>query len=146
MSHIQYDLEFKDLEGKSQVVSDEVTFATKKANERSYRLPLPRREFKVNKGREILVASVPKLTSADLAAGRAVPMVMGIPKIKNIKSWKFEITGPDKKLVRRFEGTSDIPENIYWDGRDERRASCRKCGKVHIFLLGDGWKQQGLQW
>jgi len=115
---IQYDLEFKDANGESKVVSDKVRFAMGRAEEASYHLPVPVKDFKVNRGKELLVASIPNLTAANGAQAGAAPFVMAIPA-NSIKSWKFEVTDPMGRTVRTFKGDSDVPENIFWDGRDE---------------------------
>ncbi len=56
---ISFDIEVKDNAGQSKVISDNVRFAMGKAEEKTYRLPLPVREFKVNRGKEILIAASP---------------------------------------------------------------------------------------
>lgn len=115
---IQYDLEFKDASGQNKVVSDQVRFAMGRAEEKSYRIPVPVKEFKVNRGHEILVASIPNLTTANVAQARSAPFVMPVASGK-IKQWKFEVSDPRGKLVKTFKGDSELPENIFWDGRDE---------------------------
>jgi outer membrane protein OmpA-like peptidoglycan-associated protein len=116
---IKYDLEFKDSRGQSKVVSDKVLFAIGKANEDSYRLPLPLKEFRVNHGREVLVASLPNLTSTEAGSAKAAPFIMPVPgAVGQIHSWRFDITA-NGKIVRTFQGKSDLPDNLFWDGLDE---------------------------
>src|SRR4029077_17454916 len=78
VQNIQYDLEFKDASGQSKVVSDQVRFAMGRAEEQSYKIPVPVKEFSANKGHEILVASIPNLTAANVAQARSAPFVMPI--------------------------------------------------------------------
>jgi outer membrane protein OmpA-like peptidoglycan-associated protein len=115
---IQYDLEFKDASGQSKVVSDKVRFAMGRAEEQAYKVPVPVKDFKVNKGHEILVASIPNLTAANVAQARSAPFVMPVLS-ESVKHWKFEVTDPRGRLVKTFQGDSDVPENIFWDGHDE---------------------------
>jgi outer membrane protein OmpA-like peptidoglycan-associated protein len=115
---IKYDLEFKDASDRQTVVSDQVRFALGKAEDKSYRLPLPIREFKVNRGREVLVAALPNLVSVDSGNAQSAPFVMPVPQAGRVRSWRFDITGVDGKVVRSFRGSSELPENIFWDGLD----------------------------
>jgi outer membrane protein OmpA-like peptidoglycan-associated protein len=116
---IKYDLEFKDSRGQSRVVSDQVRFAMDKAEKDVYKLPLPLKEFKVNKGREILVASLPSLTSTESGAAQGAPFVMPVPGGNgSVRSWRFEILAAGK-VVRSFAGKSELPDNLFWDGLDE---------------------------
>ncbi len=116
---IKYDLEFKDSRGQQAVVSDQVRFAMGKAEDDAYRLPLPLKEFKVNKGREVLVAALPNLTSVESGSAKAAPFVMPVPDAGRVRSWRFDITDAGGKVVRTFRGASELPENIFWDGLDE---------------------------
>ena len=80
---------------------------------------MPLKEFKVNRGREILVASLPNLTSVESGAAKAAPFVMPVPgSAGGIKAWRFEIQS-EGKTVRSFEGKSELPDNIFWDGLNE---------------------------
>jgi outer membrane protein OmpA-like peptidoglycan-associated protein len=114
---IKYDLEFKDAGGQAKVVSDQVRFAMGKAEEQTYKLPLPLKDFKVNKGHEILVASLPNLTSTEGGQAKAAPFVMPVPE-GGIQSWRFDISDAHGQVVRTFSGRSAAPENIFWDGLD----------------------------
>ncbi len=116
---VQYDFEFKDAAGQQKVISDSVRFHMGKAEERTYKLPIPIKEFKVNRGREILVASLPNLTASTVRDARGAPFVLPIPEGSLVRKWKFEVTAPDGRLVKTFKGDSELPENIYWDGSDE---------------------------
>lgn len=131
---IRYDLEFKDAGGRQAVVSDQVRFALGKAEERSYTLPLPLREFRVNKGNEILVAPLPGLTSADAASARNAPFVMPVPQAGQVRLWRFEITDASGRVVRTYRGSSELPENIFWDGRDEAGAAVPEPEKARFKL------------
>jgi outer membrane protein OmpA-like peptidoglycan-associated protein len=119
---IQYDLEFKDASGQQKVLSDQVRFAMGKVTEQSYHLPVPAKEFKVNRGHEVLVASLPNLTAANISQARSAPFVMPIAA-GAIRSWKFEVTDPRGRLVRTFKGDAQVPDTIFWDGRDENGAA-----------------------
>ncbi len=44
---------------------------------------------------------------------------MSIPRAEGVRSWRFEITGPDGRVVRTYKGASELPENIFWDGMDD---------------------------
>jgi outer membrane protein OmpA-like peptidoglycan-associated protein len=116
---IKYDLEFKDSRGQQAVVSDQVRFAMNKAEEGSYKLPLPLKEFKVNRGHEVLVAALPNLVSVESGSAKAAPFVMPVPQAGDVRGWRFDITDGNGRVVRSFRGTSGLPENIFWDGLDE---------------------------
>ena len=137
---INYDLEFKDSRGQSSVVSDKVRFAMDKADEQVYKLPLPIKDFKVNRGREVLVASLPNLTSTESGAAKAAPFVMPVPQNGEVRSWRFEITSKNGTLVRTYKGKAELPENIFWDGLDENGTPVKDPEKAHFkfAVLGQG--------
>ena len=120
---IAYEIEFKDAAGQTRVMQDQMRVAlgerVAQAAEESYRLPLPTRDFKVNRGREILVAAIPNLTSSRASEAKPLPFVMTVPEAKEIKRWRFEIVSPEGKMVRRYSGQSAPPDNIFWDGKDQ---------------------------
>lgn len=129
---IKYDLEFKDAKGHQGVMSDQVRFAMGQAEDKSYKLPLPLKEFKVNKGREVLVAALPNLMSVDSKSAQNAPFVMPVPQAGQVRSWRFDITDADGKVVRTFRGSSDLPENIFWDGLDENGLAVPKPEKARF--------------
>jgi outer membrane protein OmpA-like peptidoglycan-associated protein len=140
---IKYDLEFKDSRGQTKVVSDKVLFAMGKAEADSYHLPLPLKEFKVNKGREVLVASLPNLTSTDSGPAKSAPFVMPVPGAAgDVRSWRFDITA-NGKVVRSFSGKSDLPDNLFWDGLDETGAPVKNPEKArfNFVVVDDGGKE-----
>lgn len=114
---IKYDLEFRDAGGQSKVVSDQVRFTMGQAEVQSYKLPLPLKDFKVNKGHEILVASLPNLTSTRGARARSAPFVMPVPE-RRVQAWRLDIDAPNGSVLRSFSGKAGAPENIFWDGMD----------------------------
>lgn len=116
---IKYDLEIKDTQDHATVVSDQVRFAMGQAQQETYHLPLPIREFKVNKGNEILVAALPDLTSAQPGFAGAAPFVMPVPKAGEIRSWRLDILDRQGRVLRSFKGESGPPDNIFWDGMDD---------------------------
>jgi outer membrane protein OmpA-like peptidoglycan-associated protein len=140
---IKYDLEFKDSRGQSKVVSDQVHFAVGKAEEDSYRLPLPLKEFKVNRGHEILVASLPNLTSTQAGSAKAAPFVMPVPgTVGDVRSWRFDISAGGK-VVRTFKGKSDLPDNLFWDGLDESGAPVKdpEKAKFNFSVVDEGGEE-----
>ena len=141
---IKYDLEFKDSRGQSKVVSDKVSFAMGKADEQSYHLPLPLKEFKVNRGHEVLVASLPNLTSTLAGSAKAAPFVMPIPgTVGDVRSWRFDISAGGK-IVRSFHGKSDLPDNLFWDGLDEAGSPVKDPEKArfNFVVTDDGGKEK----
>jgi outer membrane protein OmpA-like peptidoglycan-associated protein len=116
---IKYDLEIKDNQDHATVVSDQVRFAMGQVQQEAYHLPLPIREFKVNKGNEILVAALPDLTSAQPGYAGAAPFVMPVPKAGDIRSWRLDIMDRQGRVLRSFKGGPGVPENIFWDGMDD---------------------------
>jgi outer membrane protein OmpA-like peptidoglycan-associated protein len=141
---IKYDLEFKDSRGQSKVVSDKVLFAMGKAETDSYHLPLPLKEFKVNRGREVLVASLPNLTSTESGSAKAAPFVMPIPgAVGDVRSWRFDITA-NGKVVRSFAGKSDLPDNLFWDGLDEAGTPVKEPEKArfNFVVVDEGGKER----
>lgn len=140
---IKYDLEFKDNQGRATVVSDQVRFAMGQALEQSYRLPLPLREFKVNSGQEVLVASLPSLLSADTKAAKGAPFVMRVPRAGQVRSWRFEIFDTEGRSVRSFRGIGAPPDNIFWDGLDESGVAVPKSEQAtfKLWVLGSEGEQ-----
>jgi outer membrane protein OmpA-like peptidoglycan-associated protein len=128
---IKYDLEFKDAGGQAKVVSEQVRFKMGQAEETAYKLPLPLKDFKVNKGREILVASLPNLTSTEGNAAKGAPFVMPVPE-GGVTGWRFDITDAKGQLVRSFSGKSGAPENIFWDGLDSNGVAVRDPEKARF--------------
>jgi outer membrane protein OmpA-like peptidoglycan-associated protein len=53
-----------------------------------------------------------------VAQAKSAPFVMPV-LAANVSRWKFEVTDPRGRLVKTFKGDTDLPENIFWDGRDE---------------------------
>ena len=143
VSAIKYDLEFKDSKDQATVVSDQVRFAMGKAEEASYRLPLPIKEFKVNRGQEILVAALPNLTSAQSGLAGAAPFVMPVPKAGELRSWRFDITDVRGRVVRTFKGSTAVPENIFWDGLDDNGFLVRQPekAKFKFSVIGSGGEE-----
>jgi outer membrane protein OmpA-like peptidoglycan-associated protein len=116
---ISYDLEFKDASGQSKVMSEKLRFSTESNPANSYHMPLPVKEFKVNRGREILVASLPSLTSANMHEASSAPFVMPAPE-GGVRNWKLEVVDPKGNVAKTFKGSSEIPETIFWDGLNEQ--------------------------
>jgi flagellar hook assembly protein FlgD len=44
----------------------------------------------------------------------------GLKSGRGIALWRLEILDPRGKLFRSIQGTGDVPENIVWDGKDDR--------------------------
>jgi outer membrane protein OmpA-like peptidoglycan-associated protein len=135
---IKYDLEFKDAGGQARVVSEQVRFKMGQAEEQTYKLPLPLKDFKVNRGHEILVASLPNLTSTLGGAAKAAPFVMPVPE-GGVRGWRFDISDAHGTVVRTFTGKSEAPENIFWDGLDMSGVAVRDPEKARFkfTVVGD---------
>jgi outer membrane protein OmpA-like peptidoglycan-associated protein len=134
---IKYDLEFKDAGGQAKIVSDQVRFAMGQALQEAYKLPLPLKDFKVNHGHEILVASLPNLTSAQGAVAGGAPFVMPVPG-SGVRLWRLDISDSRGALVRTFQGRSEVPDNLYWDGLDNAGLPVRQPEKAHFLFSVEG--------
>lgn len=135
---VKYDIEFKDTKDQTSVLSDQVRFALGKAEEQTYKLPLPVREFKVNQGQDILVAALPNLTSGKPSSASGAPFVMPVPKAGVTRSWRFDISDAHGNVVRTFHGMEQIPENIFWDGMDDHGVLVKDPERAHFkfYVLG----------
>jgi outer membrane protein OmpA-like peptidoglycan-associated protein len=128
---IKYDLEFKDAGGQAKIVSDQVRFAMGQALQEAYKLPLPLKDFKVNHGHEILVASLPNLTSAQGEIAGSAPFVMPVPE-SGVHEWRLDISDNRGVVVRTYQGRSEVPDNLYWDGLDGAGLPVRQPEKAHF--------------
>ncbi len=70
------------------------------------------------KNKEMLVAPVTLLVSSDAEERKMVPFVMENDKIRDVKSWSFEIFDKAGRQLKRFEGDRSIPSYLVWDGKD----------------------------
>jgi outer membrane protein OmpA-like peptidoglycan-associated protein len=136
---IKYDLEFKDAGGQAKIVSDQVRFAMGQALQEAYKLPLPLKDFKVNHGHEILVASLPNLTSSQGSVAGEAPFVMPVPE-NGVRQWRLDISDGRGVLVRSYQGRSEVPDNLYWDGLDNAGLPVRQPEKAHFKFSVEGAK------
>lgn len=70
------------------------------------------------KGREMLVAPVTLLVSSDKDDRKQVPFVMVNDKIKDVKSWAFDVFDKAGAPLKKFRGDGAMPSYLVWDGKD----------------------------
>lgn len=108
-----FDFKAKDMEGQiiktvGQIVQPQkLTF-----------MDIKEERFIPAKNREMLVAPVTLLVSSDANERKQVPFLLVNDKIKDVKSWSFEISSKQGAQLKKFEGEKSIPSYLVWDGKD----------------------------
>ncbi len=128
-----FDFKAKDMDGKMVKTIGHIL-----APKRLEFYELEEKRFIPVKNREMLVAPVTLLISSDEEERKKVPFVMVNKKIKNIKSWKFEILNKSGSLIKRFRGEKPMPSYLVWDGKDYRGDEVKNFGQCKYILTIEG--------
>jgi len=118
---LAFKLSYTDARQRTSVVRDEVQLP-----ETFKPLPLPHepQEFKVAKGRGILVVVLPLLRSASAERQRKAVFSLEAAQQGTPTSWVLTVRDAAGAVMRSWGGEGDAPDSLVWDGKDMQGSVC----------------------